>query len=141
MAIAHLIVLALPRGGLMLHRYSLLALLFACALAQHAAAQDSWPTRSWPVSTPAAVGLDPYYRRGDLHTMQSVTKTVTSILIGVATSRKEFPDLDTPILKFFDTSKVANIDDRKRRITIRHVLTMTAELDWRQHLPHNYPNN
>ena len=27
----------------------------------------------------------PYYQRGDLHTLQSVTKTVTSIVVGVAT--------------------------------------------------------
>ena len=83
----------------------------------------------------------PFYRRGDLHTMQSVTKTVTSVVIGVATARKEFPELDTPILKFFDTTKVANIDDRKRRLTIRHLLTMTAGLDWNEDLPYNDPNN
>jgi hypothetical protein len=41
----------------------------------------------------------PFYRRGDLHTMQSVTKTVTSVVIGVATARKEFPDLDTPKIR------------------------------------------
>lgn len=83
----------------------------------------------------------PFYRRGDLHTMQSVTKTVTSIIIGVATARKEFPDLDTPILKFFDEKKVANIDDRKRRVTIRHLLTMTGGFDWREDLPYSDPNN
>jgi CubicO group peptidase (beta-lactamase class C family) len=83
----------------------------------------------------------PFYRRGDLHTMQSVTKTVTSVVIGVATARKEFPDLDTPILKFFDEKKVANIDDRKRRITIRHLLTMTGGFDWREDLPYSDPNN
>src|SRR5262245_2770185 len=44
----------------------------------------------------------PFYRRGDLHTMQSVTKTVTSVVIGVARARNEFPDLDTHILGFFD---------------------------------------
>jgi CubicO group peptidase (beta-lactamase class C family) len=65
----------------------------------------------------------PYYRRGDLHTMQSVTKTITSVIIGVAVTRKEFPDLDTPVLKFFDESRVKNVDDRKRRMTIRHLLT------------------
>ena len=43
----------------------------------------------------------PFYRRGDLHTMQSVTKTVTSVVIGVATARHEFPPLDTPVLSFF----------------------------------------
>jgi len=83
----------------------------------------------------------PFYRRGDLHTLQSVTKTVTSVVIGVATARKEFPDLDTPILKFFDEKKVANIDDRKRRITIRHLLTMTGGFDWREDLPYSDPNN
>jgi CubicO group peptidase (beta-lactamase class C family) len=83
----------------------------------------------------------PYYRRGDLHSMQSVTKTVTSVVIGVARTRKEFPDLDTPILKFFDVSKVKNLDERKRKITIRHLLTMTAGQDWREDLPYEDPKN
>ena len=83
----------------------------------------------------------PYYRRGDLHTMQSVTKTVTSVVIGVATARGEFPDLGTPILKFFDESKVANVDARKHRVTIRHLMTMTGGFDWDEELPYNDPNN
>jgi CubicO group peptidase (beta-lactamase class C family) len=72
----------------------------------------------------------PYYRRGDLHTLQSVTKTITSIVIGTAVTRSEFPSLDTPVLSFFDSGSVANVDDRKRRMTVRHLLTMTAGLDW-----------
>lgn len=83
----------------------------------------------------------PFYRRGDLHTMQSVTKSVTSVLVGVARARGEFPDLDTPVLKYFDESKVANIDDRKRRMTLRHLLTMTSGLDWNEDLPYDNPNN
>jgi len=83
----------------------------------------------------------PYYRRGELHTMQSVTKTITSVVIGVATTRKEFPALDTPVLKFFDAAKVASVDERKRRMTIRHLLTMTAGFDWNEDLPYNDPNN
>ncbi|MGH9315318.1 MAG: serine hydrolase domain-containing protein [Vicinamibacterales bacterium] len=83
----------------------------------------------------------PFYRRGDLHTMQSVTKTVTSVVIGVATARKEFPPLDTPVLEFFDPPTVRNLDDRKRRMTIRHLLTMTAGLDWKEDLPYADPNN
>lgn len=72
----------------------------------------------------------PYYRRGDLHTLQSVTKTVTSMVIGAAVTRDEFPSLDTPVLSFFDSGTVANVDDRKRRMTVRHLLTMTAGLEW-----------
>jgi len=83
----------------------------------------------------------PFYRRGDLHSLQSVTKTVTSVVIGVATARGEFPDLATPILKFFDESKVANVDERKRRVTIRHLMTMTGGFDWDENLPYNDPNN
>ena len=83
----------------------------------------------------------PFYRRSDLHSLQSVTKTMTSVVIGVATARKEFPSLDTPVLKFFDPSRVANVDDRKRRLTIRHLLTMTAGFDWNEDLPYADPNN
>ncbi len=83
----------------------------------------------------------PYYRRGDLHTMQSVTKSVTSVVIGIAAARREFPSLDTPVLTFFDAGKIANIDDRKRRITLRHVLTMTTGLDWNEDLPYADPKN
>ena len=83
----------------------------------------------------------PFYHRGDLHTMQSVTKTVTSVVIGAAIARHEFPDLDTPVLRFFDTTKVANLDDRKRRMTIRHLLTMTAGIDWDEDVPYADPKN
>lgn len=83
----------------------------------------------------------PYYRRGDLHSLQSVTKTIASVVIGTAVTRNEFPSIDTPVLRFFDTSSVANIDDRKRRMTVRHLLTMTGGLDWNENLPYIDPRN
>ncbi|MEO8042132.1 MAG: serine hydrolase [Acidobacteriota bacterium] len=83
----------------------------------------------------------PWYQRGELHTLQSVSKTITSIIVGVARNRKEFPDLDTPVMNFFDASKVANVDDRKRRMTIRHLLTMSAGFDWNEDLPYTNPSN
>lgn len=84
----------------------------------------------------------PYYRRGgEIHTLQSVSKTITSIVIGVARMKGDFPDIDTPVLKFFDTSKVENVDDRKRKMTIRHLLTMSAGFDWNEDLPYQDPKN
>lgn len=74
----------------------------------------------------------PFYRGSDLHSLQSVTKTITSVIIGAAIARKEFPDVNTPVLTFFDTTLIRNIDARKRRITIRHLLTMTAGFDWNE---------
>jgi CubicO group peptidase (beta-lactamase class C family) len=83
----------------------------------------------------------PTYRGGDLHTLQSVTKTVTSVVIGTAVTRGDFPGIDTPVLTFFDTTTVANIDERKRRVTVRHLLTMTGGFDWDENLPYIDPNN
>jgi CubicO group peptidase (beta-lactamase class C family) len=73
----------------------------------------------------------PYFHGTDLHTMQSVSKTVTSVIIGVAMQRGDFKaGLDTPVLRYFDVSKVKNVDNRKRRITLRDVLTMTLGMEW-----------
>lgn len=83
----------------------------------------------------------PTWRRGDLHTLQSVTKTVTSVIIGTAIARGDFPSIDTPVLSFFDTTKVQNIDDRKRRLKVRHLLTMTGGFDWNENLPYIDPKN
>ena len=74
--------------------------------------------------------------------MQSVSKTVTSVTIGIARTRDDFTaSLDTPIVKFFDSHKIANLDARKKRITIRDLLTMTAGLEWHEDLPYDDPKN
>ena len=84
----------------------------------------------------------PYYEGSDAHTMQSVTKTITSVTIGVAMARNEFhAKLDSPIIQFFDVAKVKNLDDRKRRITLRDLLTMRSGLGWDEDLPYNDPRN
>jgi CubicO group peptidase (beta-lactamase class C family) len=194
------------------NKHFLLTLLSASLLSASVIGQAQWPTKSWPLSTPRAEGLDakvlaafdadiaagtfgnvdsmlvirhgkivfdrsykrdydriyaqeaaqpgplnandpsgpynyfnpwwhPFYHRGDLHTMQSVTKTVTSVVIGIAVARKEFPSLDTPVLNFFDATKVENVDDRKRRMTLRHLLTMSSGLDWEEDTPYADPKN
>ena len=56
----------------------------------------------------------PYYHGTDLHTMQSVSKTVTSVIIGVAMQRGDFKaGLDAHVLRYFDISKVKNVDAAK----------------------------
>ncbi len=83
----------------------------------------------------------PYYRHTKLHSMQSVTKSVVSALVGIAISRGEFPNLDTPVLQFFDEADVGNVDQRKRDMTVRDLLTMSDGLLWDENLPYNDPNN
>jgi CubicO group peptidase (beta-lactamase class C family) len=84
----------------------------------------------------------PYYHGTDMHTMQSVTKTVTSVILGVAINLGDFrAEISTPVLRFFDVSKVKNVDDRKRRMTLKHVLTMTTGLDWNEEVPYDDPRS
>src|ERR1700674_1551315 len=84
----------------------------------------------------------PYYHGTDLHSMQSVSKTVSSIIIGIAITRGDFKaGLDTPLLKYFDVAKVKVVDERKRRITLRHVLTMSTGLDWNEEVAYDDPKN
>lgn len=84
----------------------------------------------------------PYYHGSDLHSMQSVSKTVSSIIMGIAVTRGDFKaGLDTPLLHYFDVAKVKNVDDRKRRITLRHVLTMSTGVDWNEEVAYDDPKN
>lgn len=84
----------------------------------------------------------PYYHGTKLHSMQSVSKTVSSIILGIAMLRGDFKaGLDTPALKYFDASKVKNVDERKRNMTLRHVLTMTSGLAWTEDVPYDDPRS
>ena len=46
-------------------------------------------------------GTHPYYKGRDIHSLQSVTKSVTSALIGIAIKRGEIDDVSVPLLGFF----------------------------------------
>lgn len=84
----------------------------------------------------------PFYHGTDMHSMQSVSKTVTSVIFGVAITRGDFKaGLNTPILKFFDVARVKNVDDRKRRMTLKDVLTMTTGLNWNEEVPYDDPRS
>ena len=84
----------------------------------------------------------PYFHGTAEHTMQSVSKTVTSIAIGIAIGRGDWKSpLDRPVMDYFDAARVRNVDERKRRMTVRDLLTMSAGLDWDEELPYDDPNN
>jgi CubicO group peptidase (beta-lactamase class C family) len=88
------------------------------------------------------VAWHPYLPGTDLHTMQSISKSVTSVILGVAMQRGDFKaGLDTPVLHYFKEQSVRAIDDRKRRLTLRHLLTMTSGLDWPDHGGYTDPEN
>lgn len=66
----------------------------------------------------------------DYHVLHSVTKSFTSALIGIAIELGYIPSVDTPVVSFFPNRTIANLDDRKQRMTVEHLLNMMAGLDW-----------
>jgi CubicO group peptidase (beta-lactamase class C family) len=68
---------------------------------------------------------------GQVHTLQSVTKSVTSLLVGIAVGQGAISSIDSGVLSFFpEYTGVLHLDDRKRAMTLRHLLTMRTGLDW-----------
>lgn len=69
-----------------------------------------------------------------LRDTRSATKTVTSMLTGIALDKNLLPGLNTPILPFFrDKQPLQNPDARKQKITVEDLLTMSSVLecnDW-----------
>jgi CubicO group peptidase (beta-lactamase class C family) len=68
----------------------------------------------------------PYYQHGHLHTMQSVSKSVTSALIGIAIGRGEIPNVDVKLMPYYSDFGRGDTDPRRDTWTLKHLLTMTA---------------
>ena len=72
----------------------------------------------------------PYFERGPLHTVQSISKSVTSALIGIAIRRGEIAGVGVEVMQYFDGHDQAHPDSRWSKITLRDLLTMTSGIDW-----------
>ena len=64
-----------------------------------------------------------------LHDVRSVTKSIVGLLVGVAVREGAIKDLDAPAISYFPEYPDLNTPER-RRVTLRHLLTMTSGLHW-----------
>ena len=70
------------------------------------------------------------------HTLQSVSKSFTSALVGIAIARGEFKGVDEKVLDFFpDLKGIANMDDRKAAMRLEDILTMRTGTDYHENGP------
>jgi len=68
-----------------------------------------------------------------LHTLQSVTKSFTSALVGIAIAKGEFKGVDERVLDFFpDILGIANMDERKASMRLEDLLTMRSGTDYHE---------
>ena len=69
-------------------------------------------------------GLD----ASDGHNSHSVTKSVTSALVGIALGERHLKSLDQTVEQLLAAHLPANADPRLRRVTVQQLLTMTSGL-------------
>ncbi|TAN41933.1 MAG: class C beta-lactamase-related serine hydrolase [Nitrospirae bacterium] len=72
----------------------------------------------------------PPYSKDSGHMLYSCTKSVISALVGIAVSDGFIKGLDEKVTGYFTDLDIDNKDGRKDAITIKHLLEMSAGLDW-----------
>lgn len=73
-----------------------------------------------------------YYNGSDentLHNPRSVGKTFASTMAGIALRDGYLTSLDQTLDEFYDLKKYANYSERKAKVTLRQLLTMTSGFD------------
>lgn len=71
------------------------------------------------------------YKRTDTVHVMSATKSVVSLLIGIALDKGFIQSIRQPVLDFFPDYSVKRGEKTIRQVTIRHLLTMTAPYKYR----------
>ena len=74
----------------------------------------------------------PWWNGSDQHTLQSVTKSVTATLFGVAAQRGQITSLRTPLLSYFKTYDLSKVDPRVQKATLADLLTMRTGIEWHE---------
>lgn len=81
------------------------------------------------------------HARDQLHDARSVTKSVVALVLGIAIDRGMVKGgLDTPVLDLLPQYAALRTPE-KAKITLRHLLTMSAGLEWDEDLPYGDPRN
>lgn len=90
-------------------------------------------THSVLIARRGALVVEEYFHgfdRDTWHDTRSASKTLASALIGLAIDHERIASVDAAVLSFFPQYRqLANWDERKTRIKIRHLLTMSSGLD------------
>ena len=74
----------------------------------------------------------PSYQGRDVHTLQSVTKSVAATVIGMALGTGGAKALEQPFLPFFKDRDLSRVDPRLRRATLDDLLTMRSGIEWHE---------
>ena len=74
----------------------------------------------------------PFHRGTGLHTLQSITKSVTSALVGIALERGEIAGSHVRVLASFPEVPLPDDDERRQVIRLVDLLTMRSGIEWHE---------
>lgn len=80
------------------------------------------------------------YRVDTKHDLRSITKSIVSLLVGIAIDRGWLADLDVPVFSYFPAHADLRTPE-KDRITLHHLLTMSPGLTWNEVVPYSDPKS
>ncbi|MHC4618922.1 MAG: serine hydrolase domain-containing protein [Planctomycetota bacterium] len=75
--------------------------------------------------------FDPY-SRDTKHPIASATKSITSMLVGIALEQGVIKSVDQQVLALLLEAQAVEVDPRTQEIKIEHLLTMTSGLHWQE---------
>lgn len=77
------------------------------------------------------VNWHPYFDGTMLHSLQSVTKSVTSAALGIAIDEGLIDGPHVPVLPFFEDYEFDRSDERKQALKLEDFLTMRSGIEWK----------
>jgi CubicO group peptidase (beta-lactamase class C family) len=80
------------------------------------------------------------FHAGLAHDVRSISKSVISLLFGIARDRGLIKSLDEPAFSYFPGYASLKTPE-KERINLRHLLSMSAGLAWNEYISYNDPAN
>jgi hypothetical protein len=74
----------------------------------------------------------PWHEGRDVHSLQSVTKSVTATAVGAAMQQGLIAGVDVPLLSFLDDYDLSRVDPRLWRARLADLLTMRTGIEWHE---------
>jgi CubicO group peptidase (beta-lactamase class C family) len=76
-----------------------------------------------------------------LHDLRSITKSIVSLLYGIAQAQGTVGSVDRPVLDAFPEFADLRSEPARLRILVKHALTMTMGTEWNEDLPYSDRRN